>query len=67
MDIKGNIKTRKFLSNIAKSNNVLHSYIFIGKEGIGKRLIAKEFAKRILCLNNNEDDNCKSCICFESR
>lgn len=28
-------------------------------------MIAKEFAKYILCLENKENCNCKSCICFD--
>ena len=64
--IKGNEKTRNFLNKIVAEQNILHSYLFLGKEGIGKKLIAKEFAKKILCLGNKGNDDCKSCICFES-
>lgn len=67
MNIRGNLNNRKFLDSVVKNNNVLHSYLFLGKEGIGKKLIAKEFAKKILCDNKSGDDNCKSCICFESK
>ena len=67
MDILGNEKNRNFLDNIAKNENVLHSYLFLGKEGIGKKIIAKEFAKKILCFDSSGKDNCKSCISFESQ
>jgi len=67
INIKGNIKTRKELEKIVQSNNVLHSYLFLGKEGIGKKEIAKEFAKKILCINQKKDNcDCKSCKCFEN-
>jgi len=67
INIKGNIKTRKELEKIVQSNNVLHSYLFLGKEGIGKKEIAKEFAKKILCINEKNDNcKCKSCKCFEN-
>lgn len=65
-DIMGNKKNRNFLDNLAKNNNILHSYLFVGKEGIGKKLIAKEFAKKILCFEKNATDGCKSCTCYES-
>lgn len=65
--IKGNTKNRTELEKIVQSNNVLHSYLFLGKEGIGKKQIAKEFAKKILCIKNKEETcTCKSCTCFES-
>ncbi len=59
----GNKKTKNLLQDIMKNRNFLHSYMFIGNEGIGKLQFAKEFAKSILCLGT---DNCKSCIEFES-
>ena len=40
---------------------------FWGIEGIGKCIIAKEFAKTLLCLQNGQEDcTCKSCIEFDS-
>lgn len=65
--IKGNENNRKELKRIVQNNNILHSYLFLGKEGIGKKEIAKEFAKQILCLTKKEDCDCKSCICFETQ
>ena len=64
--IKGNTKIRNELDKIAAEDNVLNSYLFLGKDGIGKKEIALEFAKKILCPTKNEICNCKSCICFES-
>lgn len=64
--IKGNIKNRKELEKIVQNNTVLHSYLFLGEEGIGKKEIAKEFAKEILCLTKEKECNCKSCICFDT-
>lgn len=65
-DILGNQEIKDYLINSINKKNILHSYLFLGTEGIGKLLIAKEFAKKILCLNNDEDESCicKSCICF---
>ena len=66
LHIIGNITKREELNKIIKSNSLLHSYLFFGEEGIGKKLIAKEFAKKILCETHEEECNCKSCNCFET-
>ena len=47
-DIIGNSNVGSLLSSIVSSNNILHSYMFVGPDGIGKSLFAKEFAKLIL-------------------
>lgn len=69
-DIIGNEKAKQILLKTVKNKTVLHSYMFIGNEGIGKSLIAKQFAKMILCENFNEQNlepcgKCKSCIEFD--
>ena len=65
--ILGNDHIKQQLKKSIENNQVSHSYLFIGIEGIGKKLIATEFAKSILCLNKGEYcNNCKSCIEFES-
>ena len=44
---------KKSLTNYEIKNNTLsHSYLFVGQEGIGKKLFAKELAKMALCLSN---------------
>jgi len=66
--IIGNEKNKELLKNIVLSQNVSHSYMFIGQVGIGKMIFAKEFAKAILCTasGNNPCNTCKSCVKFES-
>ena len=65
--IIGNEKIKESLIKPVKNNTISHSYMFIGTQGIGKKEIAKEFAKMILCLNEEKYCNkCKSCIEFES-
>lgn len=63
-NIIGNEKIIKELKKTIENNKILHSYMFIGNEGIGKKLIAKEFAKNILCQEKNGCNKCKSCIEF---
>lgn len=66
-NIIGNEEIKTFLDNLIKTNNVVHSYMFIGPDGIGKVLFAKEFAKMILCQDSNKACNhCSSCIKFNS-
>ena len=66
VNIIGNTEVKKYLENSIESNNILHSYLFTGTDGIGKKLIAKEFAKKVLCLENRDNNcECKSCKCFE--
>ena len=66
--IIGNDDNKKLLENTVRSNNVLHSYLFFGTEGIGKKIFAKEFSKMILCNSKDEKpcNKCKSCIEFDS-
>ncbi len=65
-NILGNNKIKELLQEAVNNNQVSHSYLFIGESGIGKKMIAKEFAKAILCLGDNKYcDNCKSCLEFD--
>ena len=66
-NIIGNKKAKEILNKALKSKNILHSYIFMGISGVGKKMFAQEFAKGILCLNENGYCNkCKSCMEFNS-
>lgn len=65
--IFGNDKIKAELEDSVKLNKISHSYLFIGTDGIGKKMIAKEFAKMVLCLNENKYcNNCKSCLEFDT-
>ncbi len=68
--IVGNNRIKEFLKSAIEANNVSHSYMFVGKSGIGKKLIAREFARNIMCLNHgnciSNDIICSSCIKFDA-
>ena len=64
-NIVGNEKLKRTLETSVNLNRTSHSYLFIGIQGIGKKLLATEFAKRILCLEDKQSCQCKSCIEFE--
>lgn len=61
--IIGNEHIKESLIKAVNSSSVSHSYLFIGKSGIGKKLFAKELAKKVMCLG---DETCESCIKFEA-
>lgn len=65
--IVGNEEIKKLLIETVNLGSISHSYMFIGTDGIGKKMIAKEFAKMILCKSSQSDkpcEICKSCIEF---
>ncbi len=65
-NIVGNNKIKEFLKTAIQTKNVSHSYMFLGKSGVGKKLFAKDFAKNVLCLNVGETEKCNSCIKFDA-
>lgn len=66
-EILGNDKIKEELTHLVKMGQYSHSYLFLGTEGIGKKMIAKEFAKMILCEGKEKYCGiCKSCIEFDS-
>ena len=58
-NIVGNKEVKQLLIHSVSTSNILHSYMFVGIDGIGKCLFAKEFAREILAstveLDNNPD------------
>lgn len=64
----GNDKIKGSLIDAIKNESVVHSYMFIGQDGIGKKRFAQEFAKMILCLSDVKEscDRCDSCIKYTS-
>ena len=63
----GNEAVKNRLQTAVNQKKVTHSYLFLGPSGIGKTLFAKEFAKMILCLEeeNKPCNKCKSCLSFQ--
>ena len=63
--IIGNNKVKTILSNISTPS---HAYLFLGSEGVGKFLFAKEFAYKWLCTSSSEErpcGKCKACVQFK--
>lgn len=60
-NVIGNKSIKNTLEKSIKTNQITHSYLMIGIQGIGKKLLAKEYAKEILGSNdiiNNPDFLC---------
>lgn len=58
----GHEKEKLKLEDIIKSNAIGHAYLFTGKKSIGKKLVAIEFAKAIMCDNNSNGVACNECV-----
>lgn len=69
LNIVGHEKVKTKLEKIITSKSVSHAYLFSGKEGIGKKTLAIEFAKSVMCNSYVKFDycnNCESCLNFEN-
>ncbi len=64
--IIGNEAIKEKLAKSIENGTTSHSYLFLGIAGIGKKMLAKELAKELLCLKQEKDNTCKSCIEFMS-
>ncbi len=54
-NIIGNEPIKKMLEQAITNNKISHSYMFLGISGIGKRMIAREFAIKILEVEDTEN------------
>jgi len=63
-EIIGHDRQIEYLGNAMRNGRVAHAYLFVGKDGIGKKLVAFNLAKALNCGRNNEDacDECPSCL-----
>lgn len=71
MDYKDIIGHEEIIETLKKSienNNVNHSYLFEGEEGIGKKMVAYAFSKTLLCKEKGLEpcNNCISCFKFDN-
>ena len=63
--IIGNKAIKEILTKSIENDTASHSYLFVGIQGIGKKMIATEFAKNILGLENVENNNHPDFMCIE--
>lgn len=60
-EILGHTQIKEFLENYLVREERPHALLFTGPEGIGKRMLALEFARSLLCINHSEGDGCEAC------
>lgn len=62
-DIKGQEGAIKALKSIISKGKIIRGFLFLGPEGVGKRMAALNFAKAINCEKDDLDscDQCLSC------
>jgi len=67
-DILGQDPVRQYLASAAESDRVSHAYLLSGEQGLGKRALAKAFARRLLCENRGQAPcgRCHACIQVEA-
>lgn len=65
--IIGQEKAVSFLKKSLSANRIAHAYLFLGPEGIGKSLAAKNFAKVLNCQKDGMEpcDECEACLKIE--
>jgi DNA polymerase-3 subunit delta' len=54
-NIKGQDKTINILKSYIAQSRLSGGYLFVGPEGVGKKLVAKTLAKALNCLEKNTD------------
>jgi len=60
-NILGHTQQKKFLQRYLNAQERPHALLFVGAEGLGKKQLALEFAKTLLCANHNGSDSCEAC------
>lgn len=69
-EIKGQEGAVSFLKNILTEGKSSASYLFLGPDGVGKKLAAKNFAKALNCDQEEKNfdccDQCSSCVKVDS-
>ena len=60
-EIIGQKEAKKILRDELKTQRINHAYLFIGKDGLGKRKLALEFVRALFC-EKKELDSCGQCV-----
>ncbi len=57
----GHRRIWNFLIQSVANGRLAHAYLFAGTQGVGKKTVAMEFVKNLLCENNNGCGKCGAC------
>lgn len=60
-NVLGHTEIKNFLANYLTKEERPHALLFSGAEGLGKRKLALEFARSLLCFHHSEGDGCEAC------
>ena len=60
-NILGHERQKNFLQNYLRADERPHALLFAGAEGLGKKQLALEFAKALLCFSHTGTDGCEAC------
>lgn len=60
-DVLGHEGVKSFLSSYLHAQERPHALLFLGAAGLGKKRLALEFAKTLLCESGTGTDGCESC------
>jgi DNA polymerase-3 subunit delta' len=59
-EVVGHVRPLSILRRALKTERVAHAYLFAGPDGLGKALVAWNFAKALLC-HADAEDACEAC------
>lgn len=66
-EVLGHEQNKEFLKSLLVGERLTSSLLFYGQAGVGKKMLARAFAKSFLCLNNPlVQDDCRSCKAMDS-
>ncbi len=60
-NVVGHAAQKQYLQRYLKAQERPHALLFCGPDGLGKRQLALEFAKTLLCVTQTGTDNCRAC------
>jgi DNA polymerase III subunit delta' len=63
--IFGHERQKNLLLSFLQSERLPHAFLFAGQDGIGKKRLAIEYIKHILCEKGNGCGTCRACIKVE--
>ncbi len=67
-DVFGQERAKRFLNRLLALDKLPHAILLSGMAGVGKAMLAREFAKLLNCLDPRQGDACEACSsCLKMR